>query len=316
QELWSRGAQRRSVFPDRLARRRPVEEDRELLEVDARQYLAPLDGFIGSAAQDVSSNTAALPIPDLADAQRAVHVELVDSARRPDVLAGEVRSALAFEIGAEHVALVRLRTALVLLVLQRPGTVRREIHITLQAPDFDEPPDIRLDQLVRERRAHDLESAFQIGKARDRAVAANLEQPEVVGPSHAAQMDVVVLVRLGAALRVVRADGSKCTMQIYGRCRAPERDDAEPDEHGCGGGRARRGRNARSAAPSVDAAPRCEMHRQRVASACPRQPRRAASMLHLGRAPTALPPTLRARPGYLRARSRAVSRRRDQDQLY
>src|SRR5690606_32467303 len=127
--------------------------------------------------------------------------ELVDTARRPNDFDGEVRPALGSRIRTENVALVRFRAALVLLALQRPGTERRELHAPLQAPSVDKTTDERLDPLVRVRRAHDLERAFEVRQARHRAVAANLEQPEVVGPIHAVQTDVMVLVGLGAALR-------------------------------------------------------------------------------------------------------------------
>jgi hypothetical protein len=128
-----RALQRGSVRADRRARGRPVEKARELVEVDAGQRLAAGNGFVAHAAPHVRLDAAVLPVPDLANAELAVHVELVDAARRENHLDHEIGTAFALRLRPEDVALVRLGAALVAPVLQRPGTVRGELDAALLA---------------------------------------------------------------------------------------------------------------------------------------------------------------------------------------
>src|SRR5690606_10631384 len=89
-----------------------------------------------------------LPDPDFADAQLAIDVELVDAAPRPDHLDRDVRSGLELRLETEHIAFVRLDAALVLLALQGPGAVGRELDASLETPSFDETPYVGLDFIV------------------------------------------------------------------------------------------------------------------------------------------------------------------------
>src|SRR5690606_15431445 len=136
-----------------------------------------------------------LPDPDFADAQLAIDVELVDAAPRPDHLDRDVRSGLELRLETEHIAFVRLDAALVLLALQGPGAVGRELDASLETPSFDETPYVGLDFIVRARRAHDLERAVDVREAWRCTITANPEQPKVIGPRRAVEMHVVVFAR-------------------------------------------------------------------------------------------------------------------------
>jgi hypothetical protein len=96
--------------------------------------------------------------------------------------------------------LVRLETALLAPILQRRRAGRRELDAALEAPRLDQAADVGRDLFVSLRRAHDLERSFEVREPRHRALAADLEQPRIVGPRHAVELHVVVFAGLQAPL--------------------------------------------------------------------------------------------------------------------
>src|SRR5260221_3470390 len=174
------GCERFSEIPDSLGEGVAVEHRRQESEVEGGEETAAWRPVELLTLEHVDLDEPFAPDPDFLDAEFFVDLKFVDAASRPFDFDRQLRPIAGLR--SEDVALIRFGAPLLLLFLQGPAADRGDFHASFDTPGLQQMSDERLDQLVIPGRTQDLELPFEIGDARSRFVATNLEQALVVVP--------------------------------------------------------------------------------------------------------------------------------------
>src|SRR4030095_6637370 len=122
-------------------------EAEKLVQVERGKELASGQLLIAFVPQSIHFQPPLPPNPDFADPELAIDFQFVYPARSPHDLDRQIGSFWLFLV-PKHVALVRLGAPVRFLLLDRPGTVRRDVDPLLDTPRFDKTADHRLDRLM------------------------------------------------------------------------------------------------------------------------------------------------------------------------
>src|SRR5260370_13108399 len=114
------------------------------MQVDPGNGLGLRDNLVRVTLQAVECYSPLSPVPDLANPELAVDLELVEPARGPHHFNAHIRS---FGIGdlPEHVALVALVASLRPLVLLLTRTIGSEFDPAIPSPPLDHTSTLTLD---------------------------------------------------------------------------------------------------------------------------------------------------------------------------